>query len=182
MQLSATERTIRLSKTGATSVHVTLLGLPPTVPAGTYHLVSLLEDSSGRTSAEAASSAFVVAAPSADLAATSLAAPASILVGKKVGATLVVKNDGTIPAIGPLLIVLYSSLTGVIDQNAVELKSVTRRINLRPRQSVRIPLRKILTAQIKGKFYLVANIDPANVFNDVALANNTIASNAIVVS
>jgi hypothetical protein len=180
--LRATTKTFRLKNEGSKSIKLSLAGLPAIAPPGTYHLVTVLQDASGRISEQVASRPLIIAAPNTHLIATNLIIPGTVSLGRKISGTLFVQNNGTVAARGRLLVVLYSSLSGVLDQTAAELKGITVGIDIEPGESVPIFLKNITTARTAGRSFIIADVDPANAFHEVNPANNVVSSNAIVAS
>ena len=145
------------------------------MPAGSYHLLFQITDPTGaKNTVDVAT--ITVAPPQIDLTGAFSKVPLVETIGKKQTLTILVSNQGTTTATGMLPIVIDASPDGTLDGGAVQLLSTSKPINLRPGKSTRITLSFVASSAIPTNSHLVAQLDPANTFGDVNIANNTFAS------
>ena len=107
-----------------------------------------------------------------DLAGTVLSAPGNGRVGHKIPVTVQVTNSGNIPAKGSLGVEFGLSLSNA-GTSPVALGTLSKPISIKPGQSKVIHFSVPLAVGLPtGNQYIVADVDPNNVFLDPNLANN----------
>jgi uncharacterized repeat protein (TIGR03803 family) len=175
IQLASTSRKARLRPHGRLSVPFRVTKLPASVPAGTYHLVAQITDSSGNTSDAASTGTITVAPPTIDLSGAFVGTSTPAKNGRTT-VTFTVTENGNVPATGPLTFDIGSSPDGLLS-DATLLSTLTRRINIPAGKSARMTVALTLPA---GTYSLLMLLDPQNAFNDVNLANNAFATSSMV--
>ncbi len=153
-----------------------LKSLPATVPAGVYHLLVQVVDPVGGASVVASTGTITVLAAQIDLAGMFTKVPSSAKSGKPVNATLLINNNGTTSADGTLQIALSSSTTNTLDSSAVPIKTISIPLHLAAHKLKIIHLGRLMLPAQAGSYFIIARLDPANVFGNVNLANNVILS------
>jgi fibronectin type 3 domain-containing protein len=168
-------RSLKLKPHQKLALHLKLAAIPTSVPPGTYQLLFQITDStSAKNTVDVAT--ITVAPPQIDLTGVFFKVPLAEKIGKKQTVKITVTNQGTTAAVGLLPIVLDASTDGALDGSAVPILRISRPINLRPGKSVKLALSFVATSPIPTGSYLIAQLDPANTFGDVNVANNTFAS------
>lgn len=120
-----------------------------------------------------------MAAPFVDLTGVVTHVPATVS-GKHNGlVTLQIINDGNITATGNLSIDLQASTDGTLAGATMDLGTVARRVAILPEHRLTLQLLETFPAT-GGPYYIVANIDPNNTFDDANLTNNIFASSTAV--
>jgi uncharacterized membrane protein len=147
------------------------------VPAGVYHVLVSVTDPSGATSTVDTGKTFVVQAPRVELSGSFTKVPAIVKAGKKGTAQILVTNHGNVEASGRLSVNLYSSqnqgLLGATEITASPAKPV----HIKPGKSLKLSI-SFPAGASGSSFFLVAQIDPNDVFHDVSSGNRMIASSA----
>ena len=147
--------------------------IPASTPNGTYHLVAQLTDPSGITSDATSTSTIIVAPAQNDLSGTFSKQPVPGKNGKT-ALTFTVSQEGNIPAEGTLALNVDSSPDGQL-ADATVITTPSKKINIKPGKSTRITVTITLPA---GTYFVIVQLDPADAFHDVNLANNTFATSA----
>ena len=170
---SKTSRKLKLNPHQHVALTLNLKSLPPTVSAGTYHLVTELIDSNGNAAVAASDGTITVASPQIDLSGSfsKIAQPSR---DGRTAISFLVSNAGNIAAIGLLAFNIDNSLDGDL-ADATTLARFTRKINIKNGKSTRITA--VVTLP-KGSYFLVVQLDPTDDFKDTNLANNAFASSA----
>jgi len=92
-----------------------------------------------------------------------LTAPATAKVGKPLTAVLSLKNGGNVQATGSLPMAVYASTDGLMP-GAQLLGNVSRKVNLKPGASARVPLRGVNAPAEAGSYCLIVRIDGDGTF------------------
>jgi hypothetical protein len=117
-----------------------------------------------------------VVPPEIDLSDRLVSVPSSGVIGRSISVTLDVSNSGNILASGPLQVAFAASPTPD-GADAFALGTVSTHISLKPgvthpaHLSIRLP-----AGVVAGSEYLVATVDPGDLYADVDLSNNTAVS------
>jgi hypothetical protein len=167
---------LRIKVNRAKTVKVKLAGLPASLAAGSYFVVAQVTDVGGNAAVAASSSTVSVAPAFVDLSGALAPVPAVLKPGKKISATVTVTNNGNITAAGSLQVEFLARPVGTTGSADVPLATPAVRIKLASGASKRLRFGIVLPSSlIAGASYtLVAVIDPANLFSDTNLANNTL--------
>jgi uncharacterized membrane protein len=172
---SATTKKLKLKAHQLSKVTLAAKQINAAIPAGTYHVLATVTDPSGDTTTIDTGKTLAVQAPVVDLSGSFTKVPVSVKHGKNGTVTVRILNNGNIPAAGNLTITLSTSS----DQT---LTSATQ-VALTTKKNVKILPGKTLTFSIvfpagaaPTSHFLVAQIDPADLFHDSTLSNNTFAS------
>jgi len=166
---------INLKPGKSVRIPVRITSVPAGTTPGNYFLMMQLTDPNGHLGNTFTSKPISVVAPTIDLTGSFAKVPATAKAGKKTTVTLNVTNNGTVPAKGALPIFIYAEPTPTLPQNrGTATGSKPFRINLKPGKSVRLTLPNLLLPA--GSDFLVAQVDPTNLFNDSNTANNTFAT------
>lgn len=147
----------------------------PSGLAGTYYLVGQLTDPTGATSTAASAQTVGIVAPIINLSGGFVAVPRAAKAGRKSTVILGVTNYGTIPAIESLPINIFASTSATLDNSAIGLDQLIRRVLIPAGKSRRL-LITIPIPPTPGTYYLIAELDPQNTLNDVNPPNNVFAS------
>lgn len=174
----STSKSLTLQAGKKFSEKLSLASLPTSIPSGTYHLVAQVTDAIGDTTTGASAGTVTIAPPQIDLGVAYKKFVATGKLGKPYTETLTISNSGNIAAAGPLSIVIDASPDGNLS-DGVQVASLPKTINIKPGKSITVPVK--VTASSAGTAFLIAQIDPANTFADVNLANNLVVSPAVVV-
>jgi len=170
---------LKMGKTSA--LRIGLKSLPATVPPGTYYLVAQVQ-ANGATTDAVSPTTVQVEAPQVVLAGTFRQTPAAATAGKKFSAAIVVTNTGNVPAAGPLDVVISASTDGTLADAAGQVASFTKKVNIKPGKSTTLRISG-LTPLTAGAYFLIAQVDPNNVFGSPDIAGNTfVSATAISVS
>jgi len=163
-------------KAGAFSnVPVTFHSLPANT-TGTLYLLPEVTEPSGATGFSASSGTISAAAPFIDLAGSVFHVPATVKAGRKGVVTLSLVNNGNIVATGNLSIDLQASPNGTLGAaGSIDLGAVTRHVSIQPGRQLVLQFVETFPTT-GGPYFIVANLDTANVFNDSNLSNNVFAS------
>ena len=134
-------------------------------------------DPSGATTTVDTGKTFVVQAANVDLSGSFTKVPAVVKAGRNGSVQVLVTNHGNVEASGRLSINLYSSqsqnLLGATEISASPAKPV----HIKPGKSVKLSL--VFPAGVAGStYFLVAEIDPNDVFHQVSPDNRVFASAA----
>jgi hypothetical protein len=103
--------------------------------------------------------------------------PSDLQLGSSGSVQVIVKNQGTAIARGPVTVKLYLSTDGKIDANDVLVASQTRDISLGVGRSLTFDLtyQNVPSAIAVGSYQLIAQIDSENTINERNENNNTIS-------
>ena len=158
----------------------------PQVVDGSYHLLAYadsLKVSAERNEANnvAVSAAPVtIAPPFVDLSASFTVMGVTPAPSRRGLATLLVRNDGNVPARGLLSVALAASSDQVADSSDLSLGTVTVRMNIRAGGSRLVRLRFVPPATTPaGQYYVTAALDPNNAINERNESNNIAASSNV---
>jgi hypothetical protein len=173
IQLASTSKTLKLKSHGRAVFNFKVPTIPASTPNGTYHLVAQLTDPSGITSDATSTSTIIVAPAQNDLSGTFSKQPVPGKNGKT-ALTFTVSQEGNIPAEGTLALNVDSSPDGQL-ADATVITTPSKKINIKPGKSTRITVTITLPA---GTYFVIVQLDPADAFHDVNLANNTFATSA----
>jgi hypothetical protein len=154
----------------------------PTLPVnldGTYYIIA--EVSGGQGTAVGASKTTIAITPAhIDLSNVVTKVPTTGRLGQKISVVLTVSNLGNEEAKGKLAVAFSDSIfqSGA---SAVALGTVSTTIAIKPGFSKPLHLRvPVPLGTLSGNQYIVADIDPLDVFHDTNLANNTAFSGSPV--
>ena len=171
IQLTSLNKKAKLKPHAHLVFRFKVASLSAAVPNGTYHVILEITDPDGNVSQTASTATITVAPPQIDLTGVFSKTPVPGKNGKTV-LTITVSNHGTTAATGPLAFNIDSSPDGLIG-DATVITSENKKINLKPQKSQKITAVVTLSA---GIYFIVIDLDPANAFHDVSLANNVFAS------
>jgi CARDB len=149
------------------------------VPEGIYHVLISVTDPSGATTTVDTGRTILVQAANVDLAGSFTKAPAVVKAGRKGTVQILVTNNGNVEANGRLSVNLYTShtqsLLGAIEITATPAKPV----HIKPGKSVKLSL--VFPTGVTGSsYFLVAQIDPNDVFDIATLGNRVFATSAMI--
>ncbi|HWE02542.1 MAG TPA: CARDB domain-containing protein [Tepidisphaeraceae bacterium] len=106
--------------------------------------------------------------------------PTTARLGKKIPVTLVLTNNGNAPAKN-VLDVAFADSPLPTGASPAALGTVSTHINLKANSSKTLHLKvTVPLGTLSGNQYIVATVDPSDVFNDTNLANNVTVSAAPV--
>ncbi len=148
----------------------------PASAVGPFFLVAQVTDPTQQINAGSSSAAISVVAPTVDLSGNFVLIPATAQVGRRANLAFNVTNAGTIPALGLLDAKVFASQNGIIDANSVQLADVPRHISIGAGKTLRLRLTKPFPAAPAGPYFLIVQLDPANVLHDVNISNNVLIS------
>lgn len=155
----------------------------PAIADGNYFLLaetdfgkSILERSESNNVGSSAA-AIPIAAPFLDLSASFGQAPTSLVAGQRVQITLMVRNDGNVPAKGVMPVRLLASLDGALsgdDSLLVSLPAV--KVNVKQGATKAVKLKFTVPSGITaGSYFYIASIDNTPLL-DRNLSNNVAVS------
>ncbi|MDB5355900.1 MAG: hypothetical protein JWN24_2353 [Phycisphaerales bacterium] len=149
--------------------------VPVTVPAGTYHLLIQLMDTTGTVATIDSGQILKVVAPVVDITGSFIKVPTSVTLGREFTVSILITNSSAanVAAIGTLPFKLDGSPDGQIF-GLTPLSSGKKGINLKPGKSIKITI----TGTITSSEFLLVNLDPgeAAFSNDLNPANNSFAT------
>jgi glucose/arabinose dehydrogenase len=108
--------------------------------------------------------------------------PGAVIGGLKGAATVQVRNSGTELLTGLVTVKVFMSSDTVLDGGDQQAGTLTKRMTLRPGTSRPLKLRLVYPAMSDGNYYLLAQVDPDNVFSEGGEANNVAVSSAAIVN
>jgi hypothetical protein len=121
-----------------------------------------------------------VSPPNIDLSDAITSVPSVVHLGGKMNATLNVSNHGNETATGTLG-TLFALSTNSDGSNPFTVATLTKHINLKPGATTKLHLSvPVALGSPSGNQFIVAVVDPSDVFNDSNLANNTAVSTSPV--
>jgi glucose/arabinose dehydrogenase len=174
-------KTVRL-RSGA-SKNVPVRFTFPQVVDGSYFLLAWADRSRALPERNEGNNVAVSAAPTAlapafvDLSATLPAVTLSPPPRRRGLATLLVRNDGNVPATGALSVALVASTDQVLDAGDVSLDTFGGRIRIKPGGTRRMRLRFAPAAGlVSGQYFVIATLDPNNGIAERNDGNNTAVS------
>jgi hypothetical protein len=151
------------------------------LPKGNYYLLAGVDTQNAvaetnETNNLAVSSRTVHLAPSAvDLTGSFAHLPATVKHSKPLNVVLLIKNLGTLPATGSILVDLYASTDNLLDSSDVPLQtSVPVTIHINPAKSQ--PVRFKIASLPVGTSYLIAKIITSASIAESDLTNNTVST------
>jgi hypothetical protein len=146
---------------------------------GSYYV--LAQVSGGQGSAVGASGGAIAITPAhIDLSDAVLGAPPTGHLGQKIPVSISVSNFGNIAATGTLDVLFELSSTSD-GANPFQAANVSTHINIKPSTTKKLHLRVLVPlGASSGNQYIIATVDPSDVFNDTNLANNVAISTAPV--
>jgi hypothetical protein len=148
----------------------------PSVPNGDYFVVAAVTDPDGGASSVSSATTVNIAAAFIDLAALSVSAPVKGTIGKRLSVTVDVTNDGNSLASGPLQIAFAVS-QNTDGSDSFALGTLGTRISLMRGVSRKMVFSvPLVPGTPGGNTYIVATVDPADMFVDSNLMNNTAVS------
>jgi cyclophilin family peptidyl-prolyl cis-trans isomerase len=164
----------KLSIKPGKSVSVSIpLGKYPLVANGSYTILAQVTDPKGNVTAQAFPAPVTIAAAEIDLTGAFASVPGTATIGKTISVTLDVTNSGNTTAAG-LLDILFSASAASTGADPVQLAALTQHINLKPGGKITLHLKvPVASGTTAGQQYLVATIDPNDVFNSSGVTNNT---------
>ena len=122
-----------------------------------------------------------VAEPQVDISGTFKKAPTAARAGMPLSASITITNNGNVPAIGDVPIIVDASSSNTLDDAAGQVLSVRKRVNIKPGKSLTIQLSRLISPVIAGSYYLIVQLDPNNTLGDVNTQNNIFATGAPIV-
>jgi len=157
------------------NVSVTVRSLPGGL-VGSLYILPVVTDPSGDTAFSASAGTISVAAPFIDLQPLIVHAPASYKAGKALHVTVTLINNGNVAASGPLAIDLQASTDGAIDSTSIDLGTITRpHVVIKPGKKLVVTLIETFPST-GGPYFIVADVDPNDTFDESTVANNVLAS------
>jgi uncharacterized cupredoxin-like copper-binding protein len=149
------------------------------VPAGVYHVIVSVTDPSGATTTVDTGKTIAVQAANVDLSGLFTNVPAIVKAGRTGTVQILVTNHGNVEASGRLSVNLYSSqnqsLLGATEITASPAKPV----QIKPGKSAKLSI--VFPAGVSGSsYFLIAQIDPNNVFHGATAGNRVFASSAMI--
>lgn len=144
---------------------------------GNYFIIGQVSGANATATTQGTSVSAVTILPAQiDLAATLVKAPRTGHVGRKIGVSVDVTNAGNVSAKGSLA-VAFSLSANSDGSNPFAIGSLSRRIVLRAGHHTVLHFAVPLAAGVQsGNQYVVADVDPSNLFSDPNLGNNTMVS------
>ncbi len=176
---AAVTRTVRLAA-GRSAVVAVPVTVPAATTAGSYQLVAAVTGPTADAPALAAATGPVaVAAATVDLAPTLLAAKTGVAVKPGFPSTVTVRvtNNGTVTAVGPVTVTVFSTFSGAVDVNAAPLGvKVYKQLRIAAGRSatVRVVITGSLVAQ-PGTYQLVAMVTDVTTPLDLATSPTSAA-------
>ena len=124
-----------------------------------------------------------MAAPFVSLSGAVASLVAKVKPGKFESAVISVTNAGNVPATGSLQVVLSARPAGSAGSADVALATATAHVHILPGKSSRVHLRFLVPPTLPAASYaLVAQLDPANSFNQSALPPVIVSSQLFTVA
>lgn len=154
------------TKTGGTKSLPLSLKAFPAVASGNYHVLAQLS-TGGVTSVAASSGTTAIVPPQIDLFGAFSKQPVTGKTGKT-KLTFTVDNAGNVAAVGALGFNIDSSPDGLLD-DATEITRTSKPIHIAAGRFSTVSVTEPLPA---GSYFVLIDLDPDNVFNDVNPANN----------
>jgi hypothetical protein len=106
--------------------------------------------------------------------------PATATLAKPISVVISLENLGNIQASGSLD-VLFETSASASGTNPIQVGNLTTTIKLAPGKTQILHLKPVIASgSPTGEMYLIAVVDPANVFSDIDLANNTVISSSAI--
>jgi cyclophilin family peptidyl-prolyl cis-trans isomerase len=155
---------------------VSVKQLPAGLSVGSYTILARSVEGTQGLGTVATGASLGVVPPEIDLSDRLVSVPSSGVIGRSISVTLDVSNSGNILASGPLQVAFAASPTPD-GADAFALGTVSTHISLKPgvthpaHLSIRLP-----AGVVAGSEYLVATVDPGDLYADVDLSNNTAVS------
>jgi hypothetical protein len=156
------------------NVPLTIRSLPADA-VGNLYILSQVTDPSGNISISASATTISAAAPFVDLQPIGIHVPASAKAGRKGLLSVTLINNGNTAAGGNLSIDLQASSSGAIDGTSIDLGTIIRHVLIQPGRKLTLELSAPFAAPA-GTYFIIANADPADSFNESTLSNNLLAS------
>ena len=143
-----------------------------TTASGSYKLVAAVTGPAADAPAvSAATAAVAVAAPTVVLTPTLIAPGKGLAVklGRIERAAVRITNSGNATAVGTVVVLLYSTFSGVVDTLATGLGTLTEKVRLAPRRSTAVTIRYgTLSTALPGTYQMIAVIAPTTTPADAA--------------
>jgi cyclophilin family peptidyl-prolyl cis-trans isomerase len=147
------------------------------VPEGVYHVLVSVTDPSGATTTVDTGKTFAVQAATVDLSGLFTKVPAVVKSGRNGTAQILVTNHGNVEASGRLSVSLYSSQNQSLLGATEITTSPAKTVHIKPGKSVKLSLS--FPAGGSGvSYFLVAQIDPNNVFHNATPGNRVFATSS----
>jgi uncharacterized protein YkwD len=157
-------------KTGGRKALPLALKAFPAVASGNYYVLAQLS-TGGVASVAASSNTTAIVPPQIDLSGAFSKQPVTGKTGKT-KLTFTVHNAGNVAAAGALAFNIDSSPDGLLD-DATEITQASKSVHIAAGKFSTITVSETLPA---GSYFVLIDLDPADVFNDVNLANNAFAT------
>jgi len=161
--LQSSSKVLRIKPNGHVTFKVKVTSMPPGVAAGDYGLAVNLNESGNVTVSGASPQTISVEAPRISFGTSSLATPATAKLAKPLAAVLKLNNGGNVQATGTLPMAVYASADGLMS-DAQLLGNVTRKINLKPNGSIKVPLHGVNAPSTAGSYFLIVRVDADGTF------------------
>ena len=149
------------------------------VPAGTYHVLVSVTDPSGATTTVDTGKTLVVAAAHVDLAGSFVNVPSVVKAGRQGTVELLIANHGNVEASGRLAVNLFASNDQSLAGATEILASPGKTVHIKPGKSVKLSL-EFPAGAASSRYFLVAQLDPGDVFHTVSRIDGVFASAAMI--
>jgi hypothetical protein len=180
LTVTTVTRKVNLKPGKHTSIPLRVTSLPE-LTEGTFYLVAGVTAPNDVVAAASTAGTMDVSPPIVDLAGQFLSVPATAQTGKNAKLTFGITNSGNVSASGTLTITLTGNTDPGLDpSNAVPLGTITHHVNIKSNGGLRFTFTGKVPNVPAGAYYLVATLDPDNVFNDIDTFNNTFVSSGPV--
>ncbi len=172
--LTTVTKNLKLKPGQTKAVTFKLASLPAALSQGSYYVVAELIDSASDMRTAASATTVSVTPPFVDMSGVFASSPLTLTDGRKAVAAITVSDLGNIPASHPLSIALFVRPVGTTGSADIPLPTVTQSLRLKPHQARTVKLKFVVPPALPaGVYTLVAQLDPANTFQDPDLSNNT---------
>lgn len=157
--------------------------LPASLPLGSYYLVTQVTSPAGISSVAASANTVTVAAPFISLSGSVASLSETAKLGKNASAVVAVSNGGNVQASGILQVALSARPAGTTGSADVSLTTASAKIRILPGKSGSVHLHFLVPATLPaGSYSLVAQLDPANSFNEAQLPGPIVSSQQLTVA
>ena len=178
--VASVSRRINLRPNHSEAFPLVIRSLPASLTGSGLYLLAQVTDPSGNTGLGASSGTITSQSPFVDLSGAFARVPTTVKAGRKGTVTLTLTNNGNIAATGNLPIDLQASPDGSLGSaGSVDLGTVTRHVSIQPGKHVTLSLVETFPST-GGPYFVLADVDPNNTFNDSDLSNNVFASQTAV--
>jgi hypothetical protein len=173
--ISSASKQVKLKAGKGVKLKLSAKQIGANVPAGTYHVLVTVTDPTGSSTTVDTGKTMVVQAARVDLSGSFVKVPSVVKAGRKGTVQILVTNDGNVEASGRLTVDLSTSNNQTLLDATEITASPAKTVHLKPGKSVKLSL-KFPAGAAPASYYLIAQIDPNDAFDDVNRLNNVFAT------